>query len=301
MEVTLQLSKTRHQHRSDDAVRGARSRRSERKAVRFRINPASGDPDEFPPLPPVIDLKRAICRRKVGEGISYVLPVDKTKNSVENVFRTDLRVMFRDPYRSDAPRLYEERLRSLARHHFEPNRAGTEYDWKAKIVCRLNVDSERARRNFAKSAPATCGRRSLVSEKPRSVLFSPVAAFVQPEVRKLKQEADEIVKSVGLGASLDPERGAPAPAAADSVSPDARHPDSRPATWSGHARHLASAPPPIGGTTERKSRRKLPKMADDEPEAVRSPYLSELKNSDIWLWIQDRKAQPGDQNTGVRS
>ncbi|KAK2139853.1 hypothetical protein LSH36_1587g00071 [Paralvinella palmiformis] len=306
MDVTLQVSRTqRHRRRyhSNDVTPSIRSRLSQRR-VGFASQP---DPGQFPPLPPVTEIKHAISRQKVCDGIAYALPVDKTKNSVENVFRTNLRVMFKEPYRSQAQHLYQEQLRSLARHHFEPNSAKREYDWNAEVDYPLNSDSEKVRRNFARSAPSTYGRRPLVSEKPRSILFRPVTSFVQPEVEKLKEEAEEIVRSVGLKpdereavcADDMPDVGDPgdhldrrfhdsnAPPKADIAArtslPSAHAPDD----WraKGVLRHQNDRRQPIS--------RKVSNMAD-MPDQIGSPYLSVAKKSDIWLWLQDKKAEADD-------
>ena len=49
---------------------------------------------EWPDLPPLPTIKDAITRNRVSHGISYLLPVDKGRNSINNRFRTDLRAMF---------------------------------------------------------------------------------------------------------------------------------------------------------------------------------------------------------------
>ena len=49
---------------------------------------------EWPDLPPIPSMKDAVSRRRVSKGISYLLPVDKGRNSINNRFRTDLRAMF---------------------------------------------------------------------------------------------------------------------------------------------------------------------------------------------------------------
>jgi hypothetical protein len=49
---------------------------------------------EWPDLPPLPNIKDAITRNRVSHGISYLLPVDKGRNSINNRFRTDLRAMF---------------------------------------------------------------------------------------------------------------------------------------------------------------------------------------------------------------
>jgi hypothetical protein len=46
-------------------------------------------------------MKDAITREKVSKGISYLLPIDKAKNSIDNKYRTDLRAMFQEPYATD--------------------------------------------------------------------------------------------------------------------------------------------------------------------------------------------------------
>lgn len=49
---------------------------------------------EWPDLPPIPSMKDAVSRKRVSQGISYLLPVDKGRNSINNRFRTDLRAMF---------------------------------------------------------------------------------------------------------------------------------------------------------------------------------------------------------------
>ena len=53
---------------------------------------------EWPDLPPIPSMKDAVSRRRVSQGISYLLPVDKGRNSINNRFRTDLRAMFQVRY-----------------------------------------------------------------------------------------------------------------------------------------------------------------------------------------------------------
>ena len=49
---------------------------------------------EWPDLPPLPTIKDAMTRSRVSHGISYLLPIDKGRNSINNKFRTDLRAMF---------------------------------------------------------------------------------------------------------------------------------------------------------------------------------------------------------------
>ena len=74
---------------------------------------------EWPDLPPLEQFREALARGRISKGVNYLLPVDKTKNSVEGVFRTDLRTMFKEPYLADGDGYSEDKIRRLSKFHFD--------------------------------------------------------------------------------------------------------------------------------------------------------------------------------------
>lgn len=156
---------------------------------------------EWPDLPPIINMKDAVCRKRVSQGINYLLPVDKGKNSIDNRFRTDLRAMFQEPYATEGTSYDDSRVTKSAKIHFKTNIVDTRWTKHhiKNIPFSLNSDCEKARKLYAQSAPAR--GRSYVSTdgdklKTRSSLFLPIKARAHPEAQKLRREVENIIKSV---------------------------------------------------------------------------------------------------------
>ena len=156
---------------------------------------------EWPDLPPIIDMKDAVTRKRVSHGINYILPVDKGKNSIDSRFRTDLRAMFQEPYATEGFGYDDNRIVKSAKLHFQTNIVDTRWTKRhiREIPVNLNSESERARKLYAHSAPAG-GRTNSGTEpeklKTRSSLFLPIKATNHPEANKLRKEAEKIIKSV---------------------------------------------------------------------------------------------------------
>ncbi|GFO13646.1 hypothetical protein PoB_004015100 [Plakobranchus ocellatus] len=157
---------------------------------------------EWPDLPPIPSMKDAVSRSRVSKGISYLLPVDKGRNSINNRFRTDLRAMFQEPYASDDLQYDDNRVKLSAKVHFLSNSADTR--WTPQLLraipTQLNADSDAVRKLYVHSAPS--GGRGGVGIDPgklrkRSNLYLPVKASkaqVSPEIIKLREEAATIIK-----------------------------------------------------------------------------------------------------------
>lgn len=157
---------------------------------------------EWPDLPPIPSMKDAVSRSRVSKGISYLLPVDKGRNSINNRFRTDLRAMFQEPYASDDLQYDDNRVKLSAKVHFLSNSADTR--WTPQLLrtipTQLNADSDAVRKLYVHSAPS--GGRGRVGIDPgklrkRSNLYLPVKASkaqVSPEIVKLREEASAIIK-----------------------------------------------------------------------------------------------------------
>lgn len=163
---------------------------------------------EWPDLPPLPCLKDAITRQKVSRGISYILPVDKGKNSINNRFRTDLRAMFQEPYANDDCGYDDSKVKLSAQVHFDTNTIDTKWSRKQfeTIPVKLNADSEKARRMYVRSAPARGGRQvGMDPEKmrTRSSLFLPMKKEEHPEAAKLREEVRIILESVQTDVDSD--------------------------------------------------------------------------------------------------
>ncbi|XP_060076942.1 uncharacterized protein LOC132556548 [Ylistrum balloti] len=156
---------------------------------------------EWPDLPPLPRLKDAITRQKVSKGISYLLPVDKGKNSINNRYRTDLRAMFQEPYANDDCGYDDNKVKLSAQIHFDTNTVNTKWSKRHfdSIPIKLNSESEKAKRVYVRSAPARGGRQSGVDTdkmRTRSSLFLPMKKEEHPEAAKLREEVKVILQSV---------------------------------------------------------------------------------------------------------
>lgn len=158
---------------------------------------------EWPDLPPLEQIRDALARGRISKGIDYLLPIDKTKNSVDCLFRTNLRIMFKEPYLESPEHYNEDMILKLAKHHLNTNTLPDINRPKCKIIdhstSTINQDSEKNRLMYSYSAPqqGIVGRNATVeSLRQRSSLNFPQKQHLPPEAMKLKEEAERILKSV---------------------------------------------------------------------------------------------------------
>ncbi|XP_074643313.1 uncharacterized protein LOC141900354 [Tubulanus polymorphus] len=158
----------------------------------------------FGGIPSLKSMKQGIVRNQLCNGISYVLPVAKSKNSTENEYRTDLKAMFHKPYVYDRLQFDDERVCASAKLHlkafgvlsrerkevlelYRPN-----YD---KI--RLNSACEMARNQYTRSAPSNMRRRvAPVEMRPNSAFNHPIAPIVPKEIKRIQEEAQKALVSM---------------------------------------------------------------------------------------------------------
>lgn len=78
--------------------------------------------DSDPPsLPEINRLKAAVVRSKVSDGLSYLLPTDRSRVSVSSAYRVELGSMFRAPYAGvDLQAFNDDKVRSSAAAHLKP-------------------------------------------------------------------------------------------------------------------------------------------------------------------------------------
>ncbi|OWF46307.1 uncharacterized protein LOC110455927 [Mizuhopecten yessoensis] len=249
---------------------------------------------EWPDLPPLPRLKDAITRQKVSRGISYLLPVDKGKNSINNRYRTDLRAMFQEPYANDDCGYDDNKVKLSAQIHFDTNTVSTKWSQRHfdSIPFQLNSESEKARRMYVRSAPARAGRQSgmdMDKMRTRSSLFLPMKKEEHPEAAKLREEVKVILQSVQTEAESD----------SDSVEgetyqrrkSDILRPRRGTITYRnsvGTAGMLPKKPRVVltaenYKTYEDLKRTKTPKTTIPEP--FQSKFLSVDENQHIWEWL----------------
>ncbi|KAL4231325.1 hypothetical protein ACF0H5_008905 [Mactra antiquata] len=212
-ELRLARPKTHHGFSAAKASDDSRPRTSSSNGARNRNGTQQPDTSaqneqqielleyEWPDLPPMMHLKDAVCRRRVSQGINYLLPVDKGKNSIDSKFRTDLRAMFQEPYTTEGANYDDNRVTTSAKVHFQTNVVDTR--WTKRLLRRvpvnLNCDSENVRKLYAHSAPVG-GRTRPGTQgekmKTRSSLFLPIKTKAHPEAQKLRKEVEKIIKSV---------------------------------------------------------------------------------------------------------
>ena len=247
---------------------------------------------EWPDLPPIDQIKTAITRRRVSMGMNYVLPVDKTKNSVENVYRTNLRVMFQEPYLQDVGGYNEARLKSSVSHHLQTNTVPSAFRGRKSDYTRykLNSESEKVRKAYSHSAPphGLTGKTLTADSKqlqPRSNLYLPLKTRLPEEAVKLKKEAEKILKSVQEDDDLyDPDRDD------DLRNAIGTHIDDLAKDRSRSHPKLDANPVPFFKKTSKfkdyedlKNTKVSPKP--EFPETIESPFLSHDKNLEIWDWL----------------
>lgn len=273
---------------------------------------------EWPDLPPIPSIKDAITRSRVSYGISYLLPVDKGRNSINNCFRTDLRAMFQEPYASDDLQYDDNRVKLSAKVHFLSNTGDTKWTRQhlSSIPVHLNARSEQTRRLYSHSAPSagTASRRMGIDPhklRKRSNLFLPIKAAVPPELIRLRKEVEAIVKSVceddedfdeeqlkqtqmtleesGAypAAEMSVEHARDVASRRDSVACTTKKELSAPA-YRGAA-ELAAKLQSIHVTPERfqsyEDFKKCKPPKATIPECVKSEYLTDDQNQQIWEWL----------------
>ena len=156
---------------------------------------------EWPDLPPMRHLKDAVTRQRVSRGITYILPVDKGKNSIDSKFRTDLRAMFQEPYATEKPGYDDKKVTLSAKLHFLVNAVDTRWTRKhsEQIPVSVSSEAEKIRRLYAHSAPAGGRSKAGLSTdnlRTRSSLFLPLKSKANPESVQLRREVAEILKGV---------------------------------------------------------------------------------------------------------
>ena len=182
-------------NRPERVTSGAARSRSSRVSSRRRRNSsvAAASPD----LPPLGCITDAICRQRVTSGVSYLLPVDKTSNSVDSVYRTNLRMMFKTPYASeDVTRFDESRLQRSAKFHFRTNTPGGEFHDTVAVATgvgvastALNMESGRVCTQYVRCASKHSMRRAQALQR-RLALYPPNSH------RTTTAETRQIVKSL---------------------------------------------------------------------------------------------------------
>lgn len=155
---------------------------------------------EWPDLPPIDLIKDALTRNTVSRGIMYILPVDKSKASVENKYRTDLRAQFQEPYVDATRNFRESELVQSTKLHFRhgvsTQRAAR---WEGDAPVDINADSEKCRQLYLRSAPSGERLKSpgfLEQGKRRSHLILPIKTPIPPEAVRMRKEAEKILQSV---------------------------------------------------------------------------------------------------------
>ncbi|KAH3789886.1 uncharacterized protein LOC127842274 [Dreissena polymorpha] len=152
---------------------------------------------EWPDLPPIVDMKDAVCRQRVSQGITYILPVDKGRNSIDNKYRTDLRAMFQEPYATEGTRYDDTRIIKSAKIHFRTNVVDTRWtvDQMKNIPITLNTESENARKIYAHSAPVGGRARTIPDDgkiQTRSSLYLPIKNSPHLKGQKIRKKLERI-------------------------------------------------------------------------------------------------------------
>ncbi|ELT94492.1 hypothetical protein CAPTEDRAFT_207636 [Capitella teleta] len=279
---------------------------------RSATNSRADNSEDWVNLPPIRQIKNAIARQRVSEGISYVLPIHKTKCSVEGVYHTNLRVMFQEPYLNEDPRSYnEDKVGCNLKNHFVTNRLSSRGSAPLqRTEIKLNADSEKVRENFNQTMPSTGNRRGDV--KQRSGLFLPIHAKISPEAERLKEEVKEILKSVQT------ERGEEEVPVEEELrsNPQLKHvrnEGQQSQNASERSRKLSRKPSTVRipnqtqASQEQKDRDndaemmkktvmfnsyealKTAELPDryEAPVALIPPYMSETKANEIWQWLHN--------------
>lgn len=245
---------------------------------------------EWPDLPPIIHLKDAVCRKRVSQGINYLLPVDKAKNSIDSKFRTDLRAMFQEPYATEGTNYDETRIVKSAKIHFRTNVVDSRWTQKHidNVPVNLNSESENIRKLYAHSAPA--GGRSRMGEsngnlQTRSNLLLPMKARAHPEAQKLRKEVEDIIKSVQEENDETEELVATAASKHDKVDHIERKSIAglRASEREDIAQIVKGNKEQTFETYEQLKNAKPPRP--HIPDQFKSEYLSSDRNQEIWEWL----------------
>ena len=255
---------------------------------------------EWPDLPPIPDMKDAITRNKVSRGISYLLPVDKGKNSINNRYRTDLRAMFQEPYSNDNPLGFDEgKVKLCAKVHFDTNSSDTKWSRRhlSAIPLSLNSESENIRRLYARSAPAGGSRGAgfnVEKMKTRSSLYLPMKTKAHPEALKLRKEVEQIIKSVQEDGDDDDDyykEKTEEEVTENSNLGGSKHLKYRESMGniSVCSSHYAFKPGRLKLTADKFSSYDQLRTAKPPkptiPDVFKSRFLSPVKNQEIWEWL----------------
>ena len=248
---------------------------------------------EWPDLPPIRDLKDAVTRQRVSRGITFILPVDKGKNSIDHRFRTDLRAMFQEPYATEKPGYDERKVTTSAKLHFQTNTVDTKWTRKhsEEVPVKVNSEAERIRKLYAHSAPA--GGRSKVgvtkaNTRTRSTLILPLKAKANPESMKLRKEVEKIIKSVQEdNDEYDEENDVEGPYDVDQKNVRKSiyqfSQSALPAT--DHFEKMRQNILTAAGFSSYEELRNVKPQKLVIPDQFKSEYLSPEKNQGIWDWL----------------
>ncbi|XP_013379678.1 uncharacterized protein LOC106151126 [Lingula anatina] len=262
---------------------------------------------QCPDLPPLTKMKDAMARSRVSHGITYLLPNDRGRNSVDNHYRTDLRAMFREPFYSHPVKDYNDELvNSASKVLLRPNTWSNRLDKSRPIMeVQVNSDSEKFRQDYLKLIPRTGAHIS--KKKQRSDLYLPMKQKVPDEVIKLREEVQNIIKSVQedneeFHESDEDEADDKKPQREMTRTTDLSR---RRSEYGTHRRHSE-----IGhGLHRRKEKRYIKTAAHIDsydqirnkpapklvvPQTVSSHSLNSGKKQDIWEWLHNARTQERD-------
>lgn len=259
---------------------------------------------DCPELPPLDNLKRAMSRRTVSNGMNYLLPVDQGKNSVENHYRTDLRAMFQEPYTQFKSKQYNElQVTGTSKIHFKVNsNVNRIFKPVDTGIPRINSDSERILAYYNTLTPKTGNHMSNARHnKARSDLFLPAGGKtkVPEEVVKLRAEVERMLKSVqedtgGYDADTDNKdvrfqrisRGKTSDDILnEKLSRMEMDDDISPRDHKEYVLHDGSYIKTAGHVDSYEQIRNKTPPTVVIPDALVSPFLSDTKNQDIWEWL----------------
>ncbi|KAH9520133.1 hypothetical protein Btru_060080, partial [Bulinus truncatus] len=265
---------------------------------------------DWPDLPPIPKMKDAICRQTVSRGISYLLPVDMGRNSINCKYRTDLRSMFQEPYVRDDHQYNDVIVGLSSKVHFRINQASARWtpQLARSLPAELNASSESARKSYARSAPVNGSKRGLgYGLAPRSVHDPPLRTHIRkselsPDMMKLKQEAEAMIKQTVMESDTGPV-GEKGQVTSDNLADQIVSSEHN---WSVQTNLSCSAQSPSGNLS-----RKIPDIGQTDPvdsslaqnyeeflntlsgkcrknripDRFVSPYLHEEQNQEIWEWL----------------
>lgn len=256
---------------------------------------------ELPQLPPVREITGAIARQRISKGISYLLPMDAPKNSIENVYSTNLRLVFKEPYLSDNGAYNENSLRASAKTHFRtrvgpPKKPGHKVD---DPVCKLDTSEYLSKIQRSNA-------RLRLSRKLKSRLYlKDETAAEELGIHKPSQHATvEVVNDLANATTALDIKGEVHPL----TSRDTRSAKGLVPLEPMESKQGPSTPviPISANVTQVDSNSNLNQVLSYEdinlmqereprkiPEDLKSPYLEEEKSKDIWLWLHDGKPQTG--------